>query len=300
MSETSELTEASIQSRAAQAWLASADFVPLLDRPQHIPLFIDRDESQHLWVRELTGGRESLLASRYFEQASVPVDQTHFDATSLHYLGKHSIRHTLDIDNSLRQTIFTSGTNGAFDSGVENQFFHFLAENRPSAMSYAIAMDIKRRTLEVAGWNNGLEIDIDSIVEAIEVKLQGSIPEFIWADFWENFSAQHVAIRALSVRGRVTFAREDQATDLTTYEDFSMKRRDRVIEPIEGNVMYIEVPFYSGEYGKTDYVPFHAKNAQFPKRGRTAISSGGRHPLHSMVHDSQSVEAYLQKREEGK
>jgi hypothetical protein len=300
MSETLEITKASTHTKAAQAWFESAEFVPLFDRLELPPLFTDYDKSQQLWVRETTGGRESMLDRRYFEQTSVLVDQMHYKESGLHHLGRHAIRRSLDIDNRLRQSILKSGTNGAFNVGVENEFFHFLAENGPAAVSYAIAMDIKRRTLEVAGWNDGLEIDIDSIVEAVEVKLQGSIPEFIWADFWENFSAQHVAIRALSVRGRVTFAREDQATDLTTYEDFSMKRRDRVIEPIEGNVMYIEVPFYSGEYGKNDYVPFHAKNAQFPKRGRTAISSGGRHPLHSMVHDSQSVEAYLQKREEGK
>lgn len=298
MSETSLPTETTHREQALHAWREATGFIPLLERPNPPSVFIDHDDQQYLWTRRGIAGRESLLSRRFFEHMTLELDDSHKENAS-EDISWLAVRRDLDTDDIHRRTVFEIGTNNTFTPPVEAEFIHFLSENTPSALSYALALNVGRRTLEATGWNNGSDIDIDLIVEAVEAFMGGSSREFNRdaLDPNKTFSAQYVARHALYSRGTVVFANGDQATTLSTYEDFSLKRRDRTISPIEGNVIYTSVPFYAGEFRTDDYVPFHAKNSPLPKVLRR-MANGSSHPLYSMVYNGHSVERFLEERDQ--
>ncbi|GEM_PF-3136742 len=298
MSETSFPTDTTHKDQATHAWLEAVEFVPLFERTDAPALFVDRDDQQYLWSRRGVAGRESLLARRYFEQMTLKLDDSHKENGS-EDISWLAVRRDLDVEDLHRRTVFEIGTNKAFTLPAEAELIHFLTENTPSAISYALALNVGRSTLEAAGWNNGSEIDIDLIVELVEAFMGGSSGEFNRdaVDPNKTFSAQYVARHALYSRGTVVFATGNQATTLSTYEDFSLKRRDRTIPPIEGNVIYTSIPFYAGEFRTDDYVPFHAKNSPLPQVLRV-MANGSSHPLYSMVHHRHSVERFLKERDQ--
>lgn len=298
MSETSVHTESTHKEQAAHAWREATGFIPLLERPNPPSVFIDYDGQQHLWIRRGIAGRESLLARRYLEHTALEIDDS-FKEAGTENISWFAVKKKLDIDDIHRNTVLEMCTNDTFTPAVETEFIHFLAEKTPLAISYALAIDVGRRTLEVAGWNNTANIDIDRITESVEAFMSRHSHELErdGDDAETIFSAQYVARHALYSRGTVVFATGDQSTELTTYEDFSLKRRDHTIEPIDGNVIYARVPFYMGEFRSSDYVQFHARNSPLPEVLRIT-AKGSRHPLYSMVHNPHSVERFLEERDQ--
>jgi len=289
MSEIPEFNKSTVREKSAHAWRTSVGFVPLFDRSDIAErVFTDRDESEYLWLNK-TGGRESALARKYFEHKAILLDPSadpHQNAVR--------IRYDFDIKNGHREAVLDIGTNRAYGQGTENEFFHYLASGGSSAAAYSVAIDSGKRVLEVAGWNDGSEVDIDEVIEVIEAGVAER--SFLEQDEVLRCNpAQRIATRALYHRGRVNLAHGDRATELSTYEDFSLKRRDRTIDDVEGNVLHVEVPFYIGGQGVHDYVPFHARNSPLPEHYRVTFE-GNSHPLYNMVRDPMRVKHYLEQR----